>query len=572
MNFSGPRFRQVLPAAALLACAAGLAAPAGAARPGGAREPAPAARTQATPTRPSLPPLLPPAALLEPHATTAWPMYNGDYSGSRFSTLQRINAGNVRRLVPVWIYQVSGGGFGAAQVMGGVDATPLMVNGVLYFTVPDHVFAVDARTGTLIWRFNWVNHGGLLIVGNRGVGMSGNRLYFMTPDNWLVCLNARTGKEIWQKSIADPRLGYFSSGVPLVVGNHVIVNAGGDTLDLRAYLESRDTRTGALQWRWYVDPSAGQPGADTWPDASARLHGGGNPWVPATYDPKLNLVYAATGNPNPVYAGQGRLGRDLYTGSLVAINPDTGKLAWYFQGNPHDTHDWDQTEPPVLFDAKIHGHMRPLVAQASRDGYFFVLNRRTGKAYVSTPFIPLNWSLGVNQRGEPIPNPKVIPTTDGNLVSVTAGGATNWFPSSYDPQTGLFYVNCAEGYSIAYLQSTSKKASGFAGRAVTLKSQGMLKALSVKTGKMVWQHIYPDQWGEDSGILTTAGHLLITGDSAGNLIAYNPKNGKILWHYHLLSPVSNGPETFLLDGHQYLVVGAGPYLYAFRVMPSSGLN
>ena len=540
--------------AALLAAAAVAAVPPG----------------NSNPTSAAPPVLLPPQVLLQKAATTTWPTYNGDYSGRRFSPLTQINSGNIQRLAIAWVHHV---GVGTMAKMGGfaihaaVDSTPLEVHGVLYFTVPDNVYAVDARTGHTIWHFHWVNHGGLLIVGNRGLGMYGNWLYFMTPDNHLVCLNARTGKKRWAVEVADPRQGYFSSVSPLVAGDHVIVDAGGDTLDLRAYLDAYDPATGALQWRWYVTPSAGQPGADTWPDASARNHGGGNPWVPATYDPKLGLVYVGTGNPNPVYAGQGRKGRDLYTGCLVAIHVNTGKLAWYFQGNGHDTHDWDQTEPPVLFNGRIHGHMEPLVAQASRDGYFFVLNRRTGKKIVAQPFVPLNWSLGLNARGEPILSPKKNPTTNGNLVSMTAGGATNWFPPSFDPQTGLFYVNGAQGYSIAYLQNPGKHASGFAGRAITLVSHGFIKAINYKNGAIAWKYFYPGQWGENSGILTTAGHLLITGDSVGNMIAYDPADGHILWHQHLLSAISNGPETYMLDGQQYIVVGAGPYLYAFHLVP-----
>jgi acido-empty-quinoprotein group A len=524
------------------------------------------AQTPATPSA-GEPLLLKPEMLLK-EPVTAWPTYNGDYSGRRYSTLKQINASNVQDLSVAWIYQV-GGGRGPQQIPGGIDSTPLMVDGVLYFTVPDHVFAVDARTGQQLWHFDWVNHGGLLIVGNRGLGMYGNWLYFMTPDDWLVSLNARTGKERWQKQISDPKQGYFASIAPLVVKNHVLVSAGGDTLDLQSYVEARDPVTGALQWRWNETPGPGQPGFDTWPNADAASHGGGNPWQPFTYDPKLNLIYVATGNPNPVYAGQGRKGSDLYTASLVALNPDTGKLVWYFQGSPHDTHDWDQTEAPVLFNGVIHGKEEPLVAQASRNGYFFVENRANGKNYVAVPYVPLNWSKGVNRRGEPIPNPKKYPTVDGTLVSVTGGGATNWFPPSFDPQTGLFYVNATEGYSIAYLQTTNKNAQGFAGKAVTLASHGMLDALDYKTGKLAWQHVYPNESGEHAGILTTAGHLLFTGDTVGNLIAYDPANGNILWHYHQLGPVSNGPETYMLDGKQYLIVGAGRFLYAYTLSPGA---
>jgi len=526
-----------------------------------------AAIPPATAPAPAVEPvLLNPALLMQP-PTTSWPTYNGDYSGRRFSTLAQITAANVQNLAVAWIYQVGGGR--GARIPGGIDATPLMVDGVLYFSVPNHVFAVDARTGDQLWRFDWENHGGLTIVGNRGLGMYGNWLYWMTPDDTLVSLDARTGKLRWQEQIANPRGGYFSSVSPIVVKDHVIVGAGGDTLDLRAYLEARDPVTGALQWRWNVTPSPGQPGADTWPNPNAASHGGGKPWVPYTYDPKLNTLYIGTANPNPVYAGQGRKGSDLYTASLVALDPDTGTMKWYFQGSPHDTHDWDQAEPPVLFDADIDGQPRKLVAQASRNGYFFVLDRTNGKAIVSKPFVPLNWSLGVNRRGEPIPNPAKYPTDDGTMVSMTGGGATNWFPSSFDPQTGLFYVNTTEGYSIAYLQTNNSDASGFAGRAVTLASHGMLDALDYKTGKLVWQHRYRTDAGEHAGILTTAGHLLFTGDAGGDLIAYDPAQGDVLWHFHQMGSVSNGPETYMLDGKQYLVVAAGGYLYAYALAPAA---
>lgn len=520
---------------------------------------------QTAPAAPQ-PVLLNPALLLQP-PTTTWPTYNGDYSGQRYSTLDQIKASNVQNLSIAWIYHVGGGR--GAPVEGGISATPLMVNGVLYFSVPNHVFAVDARTGVQLWRYDWKNEGGLTIVGNRGVGMYGNWLYWMTPDDWLISLDARTGEMRWKEQISNPRGGYFSSVSPIVIKNHVIVGAGGDTLDLQAYLESRDPVTGALQWRWNVTPAPGEPGADTWPNPKAAAHGGGKPWVPYTYDPELNTLFIGTGNPNPVYAGQGRKGSDLYTASLVALDPDTGKMKWYFQGSPHDTHDWDQAEPPVLFDADINGQPRKLVAQASRNGYFFVLDRTNGKNLVSTPYVPLNWSLGVDSRGEPIPNPAKVPTVDGTMVSMTGGGATNWYPSSFDPQTGLFYVNTTEGYSIAYVQTTNNDASGFAGKAVTLASHGLLNALDYRTGKPVWQHRYRTDSGEHSGILTTAGHLLFTGDTDGDLIAYDPAHGDVLWHFHQLGSVSNGPETYMLDGTQYLVVGAGGYLYAYRLAPAA---
>ena len=228
-----------------------------------------------------------------------------------------------------------------------IKSTPLMVNGVLYFTIPDHVYALDARTGLELWHYDWVDKGGHL-VGNRGVGMYGNWLYFLAPDGWFISLDAKNGKERWRKKVADEKMQYFTTGAPMVVGNHVIVGVGGDAIDVPGYLEARDPATGELQWRWNSEPAKGEPGSETWPDEASMSHGGGMTWLPGTYDPELNLLYWGTGNANPVMAGQGRKGADLWTCSIVALNPDTGKLVWYFQGSPHDTHDWDNTETPVL--------------------------------------------------------------------------------------------------------------------------------------------------------------------------------------------------------------------------------
>ncbi|MBV9266136.1 MAG: PQQ-binding-like beta-propeller repeat protein, partial [Acidobacteriaceae bacterium] len=281
---------------------------------------------------------LDPAKLLQP-PTDTWPTYNGDYSGRRFSTLAQINSSNVQSLAVAWTYRVNVRELrGQANVE--IKSTPLEVNGILYFTIPDHVWAVDARTGEELWHYTWVDRGGHL-VGNRGVGMYKDWLYFMGPDGWLISLDAKNGKERWRIQVADAKLQYFTTMAPLIIRDHVIIGVGGDAMDVPGYLEARDPTTGALQWRWNTEPQAGEPGADTWPDKAAMEHGGGMTWLPGTYDPELNLLYWGTGNPNPVYAGQGRKGSNLWTCSIVALNPDTGKLVWYFQASPHDTHDWD---------------------------------------------------------------------------------------------------------------------------------------------------------------------------------------------------------------------------------------
>ncbi|HEY3940627.1 MAG TPA: acido-empty-quinoprotein group A [Bryobacteraceae bacterium] len=506
---------------------------------------------------------LDPAAILKPLPGT-WPTYNGDYSGRRFSSLKQIDAANVRDLRLAWLFHAESGP-GGSPFGTEIKSTPLEVDGVLYFTVPDNAWAIDARTGRNIWHYQWTSKGGIH-TGNRGVGIYHNWLFFETPDNHLISLEKDTGKFRWAVEIADLTLEYFSTPAPLVIGNHILVGVGGDSLDVPGFLEARDPETGAVQWHWNTEPrKKGDPGSETWPDEQSMTHGGGMTWLTGTYDPELNLLYWGTGNPNPVHAGQGRKGHNLWTCSIVALNPDTGKLVWWFQASPHDTHDWDNVEEPVLFDAEIGGQKRKLLAQAARNGYFFVLDRTNGKNIVSVPFIDLNWSKGVDARGEPIPNPAKQPQTDGALVIPDAGGGTNWPPPSFDPETGLFYVSSSPSYAVYYLTDTSPHPEGYGGRDSRLWAESVLRAVDCKTGKIRWSHTFPGEGASVSGILTTAGKLLFTGDPSANFIAFDPATGKILWHAGLTASLSNGPMTYELDGRQYIVAGAGDMLYAFTL-------
>ncbi len=487
--------------------------------------------------------------------TSTWPTYNGDYSGRRFSPLSQINASNVRSLALQWVYRThdTGGDWT-------VKATPLEVNGTLYFTVPNNVWAIDARTGHEIWHFKYPKNPAW-IIGNRGVGMYGDWLYFESPDNYLISLNAKNGKERWRVPIADVKLEYFSTMAPLVIRNHIIVGVGGDSLDNPGYLESRDPETGALQWRWNTEPQPGEPGSETWPDKESMQHGGGMTWMPGTYDPELNLLYWGTGNPNPVHAGQGRKGANLWTSSIVALNPDTGKLVWYFQPTPHDTHDWDATQTPVLIDGDFGGLPRKMLAQANRNGYFFLLDRKTGAHLLTAPFVQNNWAKGLDEKGVPIEDVSKEPTRDGTLVSPSSGGATNWFAPSFSPETGLFYVHVSQNYSVFYLTSEGK-AEGFAGRDNGLPGdQGFTFAIDYKNGKICWRH----EGDSNAGILSTAGKLVLTGDSSGHLMALDAVDGKALWHVNTGQYVGNGPMSFELDGRQYVVFGAGDSLFAFAL-------
>jgi alcohol dehydrogenase (cytochrome c) len=326
---------------------------------------------------------LDPKTLLNP-GTDSWPTYNGDYSGRRFSALKKIDTNNVSGLSLAWVYRLN---LGSAPVVGSsatIKSTPLQINGVLYFSTPDNAWAVDARTGREIWHYIWKSQGGNHL-SNRGVAVLGDWLYFETPDDHLICLSIKDGKERWHQTTADLNQFYYSSTAPVIVKNHVITGVSGDDLDIPGYLDARDPETGELQWRWYSVPQKkGDPGFETWPNEDMARHGGGMTWQPITYDPELNLIYVATGNPQPVMAHVNRPGANLFTASIVALNADMGKMVWYFQPSPHDTHDWDATEPAVLFDGTINGRPRKLLAQASRNGHFFVLDRTDGKAIVQS--------------------------------------------------------------------------------------------------------------------------------------------------------------------------------------------
>ena len=536
----------------------------------GPSRPAPALRVESSNPDPSTGPL-----------GASWTTYHGDYSGRHYSTLDQINRTNVKSLTTLWVKQIAqenyGPNTGTAYKAGNplialrgstagvrIAAEPLMVNGVLYLSSSDHAWAIDARTGRELWHYYWTTSGGTHSVGNRGMGMYGDWLYFETPDCYLVSLDAKTGKERWHKEIADVRQYYFCSPAPTVIKDHVIVGEGGDSLDLQGSLKSFDPSTGALQWTWDTTPQKpDDPGYNSWPDEYARTHGGGMTWQPPTYDPQLNLLYVPTGNPNPVGATQSRAGDDLYTCSVVALNPDTGKMVWYYQTSPHDSHDWDSTQVPVLFDGTWDGKPRKLLAQATRNGYFFVLDRVTGqhlltKALVDPQYI--TWSKGINAKGQPISDPKKEPAEDGVLVG--PGSATNWPPPSYSPESGLFYVGTAEGLEMDYRIDVASRPEGFGyvSKAGVTGRNG-IRAIDYKTGTMQWFHA----GGGPQGLLTTAGHLLFGGDGHGNFMALDQDTGKTLWHTALRNEPSDGPETFMLDGQQVVLVAAGDMLYAFTL-------
>jgi alcohol dehydrogenase (cytochrome c) len=483
-----------------------------------------------------------------------WPTFNGDYTGQRYSKLSQINQDNVHRLTLAWVLR-------ARSV--GIKSMPLEVNGYLYFTTPDNVWAADARTGRIIWHYLRESVGDH--IGNRGVGMYGDWLFFETPDCHLISLNAKDGSVRWNIELADPKLGYFSTNAPLIIRNHVLVGVSGDVTDIPGFLASVNPENGKIEWKWNTEPGVGEPGADTWPHGTdAITHGGGMTWMTGTYDPQLNQVYWGIGNPNPVLNGDIRKGDNLYTCSIVSLSPDTGKLNWHFQASPHDTHDWDAVETPVLLDDEYNGVHRKLLAQASRNGYFFLLDRTTGEHIVTAPFVRTNWAKGIDSRGEPIPDPKKEPKPDGTLVSPGSDGATNWLAPSFNPEAQLFYVSARRLWSIFYMTAEGKP-EGWAGRDRNLWANSVLVALDYKTSAIRWQHEIGKGEGS-TGMLSTAGDLLFTADNSENLLALDPKSGRTIWHVNLGAGMSSAPSTFELDGRQYLLVPVGGDLMAW-VLP-----
>jgi alcohol dehydrogenase (cytochrome c) len=494
---------------------------------------------------------LDPQALLKP-PTDTWPTYNGDYSGKRYSTLTQINRSNVNQLTVGW----------AAQLRSvPIKSTPLEVDGILYLTTPDNVFALDARTGRTIWHYVRGSEGDHF--GHRGVGMYKDWLYFTTPDCHLVSLNARDGTVRWDIEIANPKLGYFSSMAPLVVGNRVLVGVSGDITDIPGFLDSCDPATGKVQWRWYTEPKPGEPGSETWPKGTDAIkHGGGMTWMTGTYDPELNLTYWGIGNANPVLYGDIRQGDNLYCNSIVALDTDTGKLKWYFQATPHDTHDYDATQTPVLFDDMQQGVRRKLLAQGNRNGYFFVLDRTTGKNILTRPYIPTNWSNGIDGRGQPRPRRDMEPTKDGALVSPAAFGATNWMAPSFNPDFNLFYLSARRSWGLFFRDENSSK--GMAGYDQAVLNESVMEAIDYRTGDIRWTHELGT--GESlAGVLTTAGKLLFTGDTEDNIMALDPANGKTLWHVTVGDKMVASPMTYALDGRQYVITPAGNVVFAWTL-------
>jgi alcohol dehydrogenase (cytochrome c) len=515
-----------------------------------------------------------------------WLTYHGDSSGAHYSPLDQIDLSSIERLGLAWTVRPTTSPVGAIE--GGIapdpsvaqaatraafptllKATPLVSDGVIYMVVGSQVEALDARTGRAIWRHRWASRVGAQL--GRGVALYGDSVIVQTDlDNFVLSLDAKTGRERWRKQVTDSTLGYGGTTAPVIAGNHLILGMGGDGNNLRAWLESRDPVSGELQWKWYVTPNAGEPGVKTWPDAQTAAHGGGMPWQQVTYDPDLDLIYVPTANPVPVFNGEVRRGDNLYTNCIVALHASTGKMAWYFQTTPHDTHDYDATQVPVLIDATIDGRPRKVLAQFNRNGYYFLLDRTNGKSLVTVPFIStVNWAKRIGRNGQPITDPDKTPQPGGVLVSPMSDGAANYPAPAYSPKTHWMYAHATTSFSLFYLHPEEDKPLGWGGGSEyhTGYSTSALVALDAVSGRVVWRHEYPDMGFSSSaypGLLATGGGLLFTGDPSGNFIAFDATTGTPVWH-SAIGKVRNTPVTYVLEGRQYVLVATDESLFAFAL-------
>jgi alcohol dehydrogenase (cytochrome c) len=494
-----------------------------------------------------------------------WTSYNGDYTGRRYSALHEITAANVAQLRAAWIFHPSNS--------ERLEVTPVVVNGVMYVTSANDAFALDARTGRVLWHHGRPVSAGLLDDAaahkNRGVGVWRNFVYMETDDAHLLCLDARTGHLLWDVTYADKKKQYGATSAPLIVKDEVIVGTSGGDSGVRGFVAAYDAATGDLKWRFWTIPGPGEFGSSSWP-GDAYLHGGGTTWMPGTYDTKLDTLYWTTSNPAPDFLGDSRPGDDLYTACVLALNPTTGALKWYFQFTPHDLYDYDATETPVLLTAEVNGRVRDLLVQANRNGFLYVLDRTDGKFLKATPFVEkLNWAKGIDATGRPILT-GLIPNAEGTQICPSIDGATNWFSPSYNPDTGLFYFIALESCSV-FFAHPQKFAIGQTLYATGTKlapddhAQKILLAYSVSEGKIVWR--YPQVGHGDSwaGTLTTAGELLFFGNDAGALEAVEARTGHALWEFTTGQNIRSSPMSYAVDGVQYVAIAAGGDVISFSL-------
>ncbi len=496
-----------------------------------------------------------------------WLTFGGNYSNQRHSPLTQITPANVDRLVPQWTFQTG--------TLGNFETTSLLRDNVLYVTGPQNVaWALDARTGRQIWRYrrelppNLTACCGLV---NRGFGILGDKLFMVTLDAHLLALDRKTGAITWDVTMQEYTNGYASTIAPLVVKDKVIVGVAGGEFGIRGFIDAYDAQTGKRAWRFYTIPGPGEAGHNTWAGDSWKI-GGAGVWVTGAYDPEQNLVFFGTGNPGPDYHSASREGDNLYSTSLVALDADTGTIRWHYQFTPHDLHDWDATQVPVLGEITVAGQPRKVVMFANRNGFYYTLDRTTGKLIVTKPFVNTTWAKEVDfATGRPNLLPGHEPDEKGSVTCPDITGGTNFWPPTFDPSTRTFFVNarevCMTFYAWKPEYNAGDRFTGGAGQRVQSQeapAYGALRAIDPATGARKWEFRYLTP--STAGLLTTASGLIFSGDAEGNLLALDSRTGKLLWKYQMGAAMhGTSPTTYMLDGRQHVLVPAGTTLTAWAL-------
>ena len=491
-----------------------------------------------------------------------WLMYSGTLDSKRYSGLDLIHNRNVGDLELKWAYQI--------PEIDRAETTPLVVDGVMFVTeAPSNVVALDAATGRQYWRYDHELPDDLRICcgrNNRGVAILGETLFMSTLDAHTVAIDARTGNLVWNAETAPHASGYSKTAAPLIVKDQVITGIAGGEYGIRGFLDSYDATSGALNWRTYTIPGPDDPGNQTWAGESWRT-GGSPTWITGAYDPDLDLVYWGTGNPGPDWNGDVRLGDNLYSDSVLALNGDDGNLEWYFQFTPHDIHDWDAIQVPILGDIMYEGETRRVMMWANRNAFYYTLDRETGEFLVGKPYARQTWAEGLDENGRPIRVPNMEPSVEGTLVSPTIGGGTNWWSPTFSPRTGLYYVNAFDGEQIyfireeEYVEGEQYTGGGGESAGPIDNYHSAVRAIDPATGDVRWE--YPIAPRSTSGLMSTAGDLVFGGTVDGYFFAIDAVSGEELWHMTVGARVHSAPISYAVDGQQYVSIAAGNVVFTF---------
>ncbi|HAS48288.1 PQQ-dependent dehydrogenase, methanol/ethanol family [Gammaproteobacteria bacterium] len=491
-----------------------------------------------------------------------WMMYSGTLDSQRYSRLDQIDKSNVAELEMKWSYQI--------PVIDRAETVPTVVDGIMFITeAPSNLTAVDARTGRVYWRYDHELPDDLRICcgrNNRGVAILGETLFMSTLDAHLVAIDARTGNVLWDTEVADYEAGYSKTAAPLIVKDKVVTGIAGGEFGIRGFIDAYDPATGELEWRTYAIPGPGEPGNDSWSGDSWKT-GGAATWITGSYDPDLNLIYWGTGNPGPDWNGDVRLGDNLYSDSALALDGDTGEIAWHFQFTPHDVHDYDSIQVPILADIEYQGSTRKVMMWANRNAFFYTIDRATGEFLEGDAYASQTWAQGLDPTGRPIRVPGMAPTYEGILVSPPIVGATNWYSPGYSQQTGLFYVTSFDGEQEFFKRDEDyeegERFTGGGGR----YNQPMdafhssIRAINPATAQIEWE--FPIMPRSSAGITTTAGGIVFTGSADGYFFALDAATGEELWHISLGARVHAAPMTYAVDGKQFVTIASGNVVYTF---------